>query len=163
MVKSILSNKGRERFFRYAPLFLWIGVILFLSSGQASMSQTSRFVRPLLEFLFPNTAEEMLVIYHGYIRKLAHFAEYAVLGFWASRAFINSNKCFLRRYWYILAFLVVIFIATTDEFNQSLNPARTGSLYDVLLDCSGGITLIFVYYLLTVKKNNVPDNKADNF
>jgi hypothetical protein len=46
----------RGRFFRYAPLVLWIGLILFLSSGQASMSNTSRFIRPLLVFLFPNRA-----------------------------------------------------------------------------------------------------------
>jgi len=114
MIQSDLANKRRGRIIRYAPLVLWIGVILFLSSSQASMSNTSRFIRPLLEFLFPSASEETLILYHGYIRKLAHLTEYAGLAFWAFRAFSNSNLKNLRRFWFIFAFLLVILIALID-------------------------------------------------
>ena len=63
----------RALLLQYAPVVFWIAVIFFLSSDQGSMSQTSRFIRPLLEFLFPAAPEETLLIYHGYIRKAAHF------------------------------------------------------------------------------------------
>src|SRR5687767_13318109 len=91
----------RGRFFRYAPLILWVGVIFFLSSGQAAMSQTSRFIRPLLEFLFSGVPEETLIAYHSYIRKFAHFAVYAVLAFWAARAFLGSSVKSLQKYWHV--------------------------------------------------------------
>lgn len=142
------KNLWRKRIFRYAPLFLWIGVIIYLSSSSGSMSQTSRFIRPLLEWLFPLAAEELLQTYHGYIRKFAHFAVYATLGFFASRAFWNSSKIFLKRFWYIFAFLIVVFVASIDETNQSFNSLRTGSIYDVLIDASGGLTMIFLFWLV---------------
>lgn len=141
---------SRGRFFRYAPLLIWIGVVLFASTGSASTSETSRFVRPLLNFLFPNAAEETLVIYHAYVRKLAHFTEYGVLGFFAARAFFDSSREFLRRFPFVFAFLLVLTVACADEFNQSFSRARTGSIYDVLLDCAGGALVILIFYLAKV-------------
>ncbi len=144
-VEKLSKNKTwRERFLLYAPLFLWIGVIFYLSSSQGAMSQTSLFIRPLLEWLFPLAPEETLQIYHGYIRKFAHFFEYFVLGFLASRAFWSSPKIFLRRFWYIFAFLLVVLIASIDETNQSFNVARTGSIYDVLIDAFGGLVAVCI-------------------
>ncbi len=149
MVPTSQKNDWRGRFYRYAPLILWVGLILFLSTGQASMSNTSRFVRPLLEFLFPNSPEEILIIYHGYIRKLAHITEYAMLAFWASRAFSSSRLMFLRRFWFLFAFLLVALVASIDETNQSYNASRTGSVYDVLLDVSGGAAMILAFYTVS--------------
>jgi VanZ family protein len=139
-----MNNRWRERFFRYAPLILWIGVIMLLSSRQASMAQTSIYVRPVLEFLFPNAAEETLILYHSYVRKLAHFVVYAVLAFWAARAFWSSSVKVLRKYWQIFSFLLVVLIASIDETNQSFSDTRTGSIYDVLLDAAGGLTMILI-------------------
>ena len=146
------QNKWRGRVLRYAPLIVWTGVVLFASTGSASMSETSRFVRPLLNFLFPNTPEEILTIYHGYIRKLAHLTEYAILGFFAARAFANSSVNSLRNYWFVLAFIVVLIVACADEFNQSFNAARTGSIYDVLLDCTGGAMMILIFRAAKYKR-----------
>ncbi len=137
----------RGRILRYAPLVLWIGLVLFLSTGQASMSNTSRFIRPLLEFLFPNAPEEILLVYHGYIRKLAHVTEYAILAFWACRAFSNSSQKFTRRFWFVVSFILVLLVASIDETNQSFLASRTGSITDVLLDVSGGTAMILIFYL----------------
>lgn len=112
------------------------------------MSQTSRFIRPFLEWMFPLAPEELLQTYHGYIRKFAHFAVYAVLAFFASRAFFHSAKNILQQFWYLFAFLLVVFIASIDETNQSFNAARTGSVYDVLIDASGGLTIILLFWLV---------------
>jgi len=138
----------RAGLWAYAPLLLWIGVIFYLSSDQGSMSQTSRFIRPVLEFLFPAAPEETLQLYHGYIRKLAHFTVYAILAFLALRAFAKSSSAVVQRYRYLLSLAVVILIATIDEVNQSFSSARTGSARDILLDISGGIAVIAVMWLL---------------
>lgn len=146
-----IKQDWRVHFMRYAPLFIWICVILFLSSGQASMPQTSRFIKPLLEFLFPSASAETLIIYHGYIRKLAHFTEYAIVGFFAARAFSTSSIDVFRRYWVIISILLAASIAGLDEFNQSLDSSRTASIWDVLLDIFGGVTAIAVYYFIKRK------------
>lgn len=150
------QNQRRGRFFRYAPLILWLIVIMITSSRQGSMSNTSFLLRPILEFLFPNATEETLLIYHGYIRKFAHFAEYAALALFASYAFWDSTLKVLQKYWYLFAFLLVVLVASLDELNQSFNPTRTGSIYDVLIDTVGGMAMIlflccFRYFWLKEK------------
>lgn len=134
---------------RYVPLFLWIGVIFYLSSSQGSASETSRFIRPILEFFFPAALPETISFYHGIIRKFAHFAEYAVLGLLACRAF---NTAALRTTRLLYAWLLVIVVAVLDETNQSLNPSRTGSAVDVTIDVIGGTVAVILFYFFG-KKN----------
>jgi len=141
----------RGRIIRYAPLILWVAVIFINSSTIGASTNTSRVIRPLLEWLFPLTDAATIDVYHGYIRKLAHFTEYAALAFLASHAFWHSSREILRRFWFVWAFLIVAFIASSDEYNQSFNSLRTSSIYDVLIDVSGGSTMILLYSLL--KKN----------
>ena len=138
------TKTRRERLMLYAPLLIWIGVIFFLSSGQGSMSQTSRIIRPLLEFLFPTAPEETLLLYHGLIRKLAHFTEYFVLGLLAFRALANSIRLFTGTRRGVLSFGLVLLIALLDELNQSFNPARTGAITDVMIDLTGGLAAILI-------------------
>jgi VanZ family protein len=147
----------RGRIYAYAPLILWIGVIFFLSSSAGSMSNTSRFVRPLLEFLFPDAPEAVLLVYHGYVRKLAHVTEYAILAFLAARAFSLSTTDFLRRFWFLFAFVLVLLVAIADETNQSFLASRTGSPFDVMLDAGGGLTAIILFWLWRSLKNKSPE------
>lgn len=155
MVKFDLPPKWRERLIRYAPLFLWIGLILFLSTRLGAMSNTSRFIRPLLEILFPNSPEEILLTYHNYIRKLAHAIEYAGLAFFAARAFSSSSVNILRRFWFVFSISLVVLMALVDEYNQSFNPARTGSIYDVWLDVAGGFFMLLLFIIFkSFSKNN---------
>jgi len=137
----------REQIILYAPLFIWIGVIFFLSSGQGASTRTSLIIRPILEFLFPNASFETIAFYHGIIRKCAHLTEYGILGLLASRAFVNLASMPLRKYFYLLAAVLVLIVASADEFNQSFNPERTSSPIDVLIDLTGGVVGIFVFVL----------------
>jgi VanZ family protein len=60
------------------------------------------------------------------------------------RAFVGSSIKFLRNQWFIAAFGLVLLVASIDETNQSYVASRTGSIYDVLLDCAGGLTMILL-------------------
>jgi VanZ family protein len=133
----------------YVPLIIWTFVVLGLGSGVGSMNETSRIIRPILEFLFPAAAPETLAIYHGYIRKLAHFVEYAVLAFFAFRAFAPY------KHRYGLALALAASIAVVDEFNQSLNPARTSSPRDVLLDVAGAAFTIAIFALIAIRRRSM--------
>lgn len=110
------------------------------------MGQTSRIIRPLLEFLFPGAPPETIIFYHGVIRKFAHFTEYAVLGLLACRAFSVTDV--IRRLPYLLSIALVVLVAVIDETLQSYNPARTGSPIDVGIDITGGLFAVAFYYLV---------------
>lgn len=120
-------------------------VIIGLGSGMGAVNETSRIIRPLLEFLFPDALPETLSVYHGYIRKFAHFAEYAVLGFLACRVFRSSRS-------FLFPLLVVFLVAIVDETKQTFDPTRTGSIYDVAIDVLGGLTAIALYAMVTRRK-----------
>jgi VanZ family protein len=139
------SGKTAKRIFRYVPVLIWTGVILYLSGSGGSSLETSRFIRPLIEFLFPSASAETITSIHFAVRKFAHFAVYFVLGITASRAFGGGDR--FRKYWPIYAIAVVIAIASLDEFNQSFEPERTGAAADVLIDLFGGATAVSIYAL----------------
>jgi VanZ family protein len=154
LVKTDNKLKRRRWLTAYAPLFIWVVVIIDLGSGMGAVNETSRIIRPLLEFLFHGALPETLSIYHGYIRKFAHFAEYAVLAFLAYRAF-NPRRPFL------FSFLLVALVAIADETNQSFINTRTASPYDVLLDISGGVAMLFAIWLVR-RQRSVVENQPLN-
>ncbi|MFN2502187.1 MAG: VanZ family protein [Pyrinomonadaceae bacterium] len=146
------ASSWRGRTIRYAPLLFWIAVIFYLSSSQGSMEQTSRFIGPFLKWLFPAAPPETLEYYHGFVRKLAHFAVYAVLSLLAVRAFYGSSAQALRSRWGLAAIFVVLSVAVMDEINQSQNPLRTGSPFDVVIDLTGGAFAILFFWLLSGRR-----------
>jgi VanZ family protein len=135
-----------DRVSRYLPLILWLAFIFFASSNGFSASNTSPIIGPLVLWLFPNTSPETLVTIHFFTRKLAHFTEYAILGFLAVRAFSNSHKPFLRRHWFVITLILVVIYALSDEYHQSFVPSRTASIFDSLIDVAGGLTALTVSY-----------------
>lgn len=138
---GIPASKRRKWLTAYAPLVIWIAVIMGLGSGLGAMNETSRFIRPLLEFLFPSTPPEILSIYHGYIRKVAHITEYAILAVLARRAFIDFWKPSM------LAIGFVLVVATADELNQSFDARRTGTPVDVMVDVAGGVIGLAIWWI----------------
>ena len=123
----------------YLPLIIWLAFISFASSDNFNAGNTSRIIGPLVLWLFPGTSAETLATIHFITRKLAHFSEYAILGFLAARAFRPSPR------WFLISALLVIVYALLDEYHQSFIPSRTASVFDSLIDMAGGLTaLIFL-------------------
>jgi len=48
----------------------------------------------------------------------------------------------------VLALLGTAMTASADEFHQSFLPNRTGSPWDVLLDCGGALAMQLLVYVL---------------
>jgi VanZ family protein len=132
---------------RYGPLVLWIGFISFASTAGFSADNTSRFVRPLLKWLFPGYSEAEVDSLHFLVRKVGHFLEYAVLAFLARRAFITSSRALVQRRWFELALMLVVLNSLLDELHQSFVPSRTGSIYDSAIDIAGGLTVLVIFKL----------------
>jgi len=146
------EGRTRDRVWRYGPLLFWIAFIFFASTGEFSSSNTSRITGPFLQWLFPQISEENLALAHLITRKVAHFAEYAILGWFAARAFSTSLTPALRVRWFFISLLLVIICSLADEYHQSFVPTRTGSMYDSLIDMSGGLTALLLYRLWRRRK-----------
>jgi VanZ family protein len=150
--KKALNYERRGRFSAFAPLVLWVAVILILGSGQGSMAQTSRFIKPLIEFFFPDADPQTFLLVHSLIRKAAHFVEYGILAFLAARAFSTSpgkRARGLRGAW---AMALVLATACTDEIVQSFDLTRTGSGWDVLLDAAGGFAGLLLFLFVNPRR-----------
>jgi VanZ family protein len=142
----------RARAWRYGPLLVWMLLILLFSTGGMSASNTSRIIRPVLLWLFPDISEERLLFTHFIVRKAAHFTEYAILALLAARAFLGSSRELLRRRWFLASLALVVVYALSDEYHQRFVPTRTGSIYDSLIDISGGLTALFCLTLWRRRK-----------
>jgi len=143
-----LVEKKRGRVNRYAPFLVWATLIFLFSSSTGSAENTSRFIRPLLEFIFFSASSEFIDSMHFLIRKSAHFIFYGILSLLALRAFIGSSRKLLSSTPFVTALFAVLTIAILDELNQSMNPSRTGSLQDVLLDLAGAVFFLLAVFVV---------------
>jgi VanZ family protein len=150
--RDLNSPTLRARLGRYGPLVAWACFVLFASSASFSASNTSRIIRPLLLWLFPDISEASLNYVHFLVRKAAHFTEYAVLALLAARAFRTSHRQRLKQLWWLAAFALVACVALSDEYHQSFLPSRTGTIYDSLLDMTGAATALACAALWLARK-----------
>ncbi len=152
------SSMG-TRVWRYAPLASWMLFIYLASTSGFSADNTSRILRPLLLWLFPQISEERIAVLHFLIRKAAHFTEYAALGFLAARAFIGSTHRVLSENWVSASAILVVAYALLDEFHQSFVSARTASIFDSLIDIAGGLFALVCFAYLKRYRPTTLENR----
>lgn len=124
---------------------------IFLNSltSAAVSAENSQSVYAFLDMLFGFFP----FFTHTFVRKAAHFAEYALLGFlsfFSVRVFFEGRR---RACFPLIAFGLLT--AALDELLQLLAPGRVCSLLDCLLDFGGflfGLLLSFLFELLRDRK-----------
>ena len=82
---------------------------------------------------------------HTFVRKTAHFTEYAVLGFFTYKAVSCDVKD--RKKAVLIAQLISTGYASTDEIHQLFVPGREGKVFDVMIDSCGAFCGIMVSML----------------
>lgn len=140
-------NTWRGGLWAFAPLAVWIVVVFAMSSSGASMAETSRFIGPFIRWIYPDISPETLKVIHIGVRKLAHIFEYAVLGFLAVRAFSLVAGHRLGNWRYLIAIIPVVIVAMADEYRQSLDITRTGTIDDAILDIASGMLAIALLWI----------------
>jgi VanZ family protein len=130
----------------WLPVFLWMGLIFYLShqDGNTSTMQ-SGVVLDFFKSLGMNIPVDALPKYAGFIRKAAHFTEYAILYFLLSRIPLKPFTCFS----------VLLLFSLSDEWHQSFIPGRSGQLSDVAIDLMGGLFVMVLlrYYKIFRRKH----------
>jgi VanZ family protein len=120
----------------WLPAIAWACVISVLSTDVFSSQHTSRFIIPILHWIFPHAGAETLALMHAIIRKSAHFTEYFLFSMLLLRALRGEDRGWKMR-WAIWAVVIAAGYAGLDEFHQSFVPSRTASPWDALLDTVG--------------------------
>jgi|SRR6266850_1006724 len=126
----------------WSPLVVWLLSIFVFSTDAFSAGETSRFILPLLTFLFPGLSPHQLDIGHAVVRKLAHVTVYFVLALLAYRT-LRHERCGVlnAKVW---TGLLVLLAASSDEFHQSLTLNRGASIVDVGYDCLGALWALWL-------------------
>ena len=108
--------------------------------------------------------EERLGLINKYsflIRKLAHFTEYAALGFLLYGDFYTSNSYFANKKKVVVcaSWLLAIIYAATDELHQKFVAGRGPSIRDVMIDSMGALFGIIVFMLIVLIITKVRNKK----
>jgi VanZ family protein len=145
-----MSSKKRGLWFwigAWLPVAIGIGFIVIESTEFFGSDHTSGPLRWVYEAIFGRVYDAQWMIAHHLIRKSGHFIGYGVIGLAWLRAWWMTlpNSRFLPDA--VLALLGTALMASADEYHQSFLPNRTGSPWDVLLDCCGAIALQLAVYI----------------
>ena len=122
---------------KWTPVVAWAIIIFVFSTSYFSADNTSKFIDPILRFFMPGASAATIALAHGFVRKAAHFTNYAIL-FWL----LVSGPLRGRPYF---AFGLCVFYALLDEGHQLFVPSRGPSLYDVALDSTGALFSRFLH------------------
>ena len=130
----------------WLPVAIGIGIIVLESTELFGASHTTGPLRWLYETIFGVVSNARWDVIHHLIRKCGHFFGYGALGLLWLRAWWMTlpHSRFLQDT--LLALLGSSLVASLDEWHQSYLPNRTGSAWDVLLDCLGAIALLLLAY-----------------
>ncbi len=133
-------------------LILWvlvIGCMVMIFSFSAQPAEDSQelsdsMLDEILRIFMVNASDETIAFLSVFIRKVAHFAVYALLGgmmFLAIRAHGVKDKRMVLAPWLLSALYAI-----TDEVHQLMVPGRSGQIKDVCIDSLGAITGILIVW-----------------
>lgn len=134
---------NKKKFYIWLSLaLLWLAVIFGHSAMPASVSgKESLGLLAWLQEFFP-------WLTHDLLRKLGHFGEFAVLGFFFTGLFWNRGKFRLHQ-----PLGGALLVALCDETLQLFIPGRSGEIRDVWIDLAGAACgSLFFWLILKLRK-----------
>ncbi len=140
--KPAASREGKFRWWRFAPVIVWLGLIFFASTGTFTPRKTLRLIHPVLVWAFPTASEQQIDRVNLILRKVGHFSEYACLAGLLAWLTITTLPPSKLSWWFTISLVVIALVAASDEFHQRFVPDRNASLADIGLDILGGLTLL---------------------
>jgi VanZ family protein len=145
------------------PVAVWLGVIRLESTGFASSRNTFNLLYRVLFFFFGRIDVRLVFELDHILRKSGHFIGYAVLSGLTYLALRNTYRDRFRAVlrnkwgssighywqfqWSLLALLLTLVTAASDEIHQAYLPFRSGRWQDVLIDTGGALALQVIIYL----------------
>lgn len=133
-------------------IVLWILVIacmvtiFFFSSQEAKESSkvSANFIVSIIRFfnvkeVFSETQiEEISIAFNSFVRIVAHFIIYGVLGFLIALLLGEYKVLGIKQLYYSLLWSTIY--SCTDEIHQSFVPGRSAQISDIITDALGALS-----------------------
>ena len=144
-------NKTRKIYFIINTILsVAIMVVIFLFSAENAYlsTNTSNTVKDfILSFLSKFAPDNIIDFIDQYIRKIAHFTLYFLLGITTSNA-INNGFTLKKHLAYGISGGICVLYAISDEIHQYFVPGRSCSPADVGIDTLGALTGLLVVWVI---------------
>ena len=142
--------KSKNQFLSGLFLCLALAVTAFIFyqslKSREQSGATSGFLMQLLKPLLDPENRIAEAVFHHYLRKTAHFTEFAALGLcWSAYGWQQEIRT--RKSRILLPFLLTLSTAVADEYIQFFSH-RGSAVTDVVLDYAGAVTGIGIVLLL---------------
>ncbi|MBP3939349.1 MAG: VanZ family protein [Clostridia bacterium] len=132
------KNKFLAAVFWILSLAVMVMIFMFSSAtGEESEAVSQNLLSKIIEFIGNYVS-------HNFLRKLAHFCEFAALGFCVTGA---VHFTFGKRKFYV-PLIPCILYAVSDEVHQHFVPERACRVFDMFVDTCGIMTGIGIFLLL---------------
>ncbi len=129
----------RRIFIKYwLPVFGWMLIIFVGSTDLLSSRNTARVIGPILRWFKPDVSQHTVELVQIVVRKGGHVSEYGILAILVWRAARSAHDKSWSWKAAALTLMIVAFYAATDEVHQAFVSTRQGSVFDVMLDATGG-------------------------
>jgi VanZ family protein len=133
------------------PVALMFGVMYYFSTDVFSADNTRGVLEKVFLWFVSHPSKHAMATFNYFVRKSAHFTEYAILGGLLFRAFRAGDSVRWRLKWAFYSFSFAAVWALLDELHQSFTQKRGGSLWDSLLDSSGALFMLIAIWIVTRK------------
>ena len=145
------------------PILAVMAIIFYLSAqcGEESAETSGGLLDFILSLFFKDTLlnETISDFVHEFMRSLAHFAEYALLGL----LMYNAVNAFSIKRAPVVSVALSFTYALSDEIHQYFVPERSFQLIDLAVDLGGIILGTVVIFLLFKLINRISlKNKKEN-
>lgn len=147
------------RIFKIIFLILWMTLIFCFSNQKAieSTNLSNSFINKTIvktyKFFYGDLSskkeEQIIDKYSFFVRKLAHYSLYFILGILSIIVISDYEK---NKILIFYSFVICITYACIDEFHQYFIDGRSSSIKDVLIDSIGSISSILLYYIIFKRK-----------
>ncbi len=144
-----MKIKGNKvGFFAFFLCSVFCMVMIFMFSYQSAEQSTNVSVS-YYDLFIEFTGFDFIT--HNAFRKIAHFCEFAALGF----SVCGTVFFYLNKFSFKFSLIFCVFYSLSDEIHQLFVPERAGRLLDVFVDSCGSLFGIAVFYLIILIYNKI--------
>ncbi len=167
-MENIKNKRIKLNIVKIILIVLIIGVFgLIFGFSSQNVTESRGISRQVTEFLTKNIKsiqekpekekEAIIKKINHFIRKLAHFCIYTILGILLMGLLKTCKMKDLTRG--VITFLIGALYATSDEIHQMFSPGRGPQVSDVILDSAGVLLGILIVMLITKIYKKIKNKK----
>jgi len=165
-------------FFNIFFLFMFLSIIyaafIFYLSSQSDLTDHIGFLKKsnfrelviILEDMGFDTIRDISHIIYDNYDKILHFGLYAGFGTVLYLTMHFSKRTFIRKYAVVIAFIIGVLYAITDEYHQSFVAGRSSNIADWMADCAGiafsVITMMLFFWIMDIIRKQFSQDQDQN-